>query len=315
LFLVNPVAGGGAGAKVARNIKTLLSEDFADEQDRCDVELTQPEGLAGRVRRACSDYSAIVAVGGDGTASWILRGMLQEGGGTRFGLIPLGTGNDLARSLGVYHPGIERSRKALRHALHTALFGETSPMDLFEMNGAGFFCNYAGVGLDGRVLAEYKRVYNASWFKLIRWSRGFKFLCYGFLLFKNLRYRLPEGVQIAVNSGGSLKTLLIEELCRAVIVSNTRTYAGGFVLGPRSKIDDGRFEVTFVRGAGDIFRILLARFSPLRVLSSSLNQVQTDYLEWTAPVGLPFEWDGELGSGPLPEKGSIRIAGQVQVLL
>ncbi len=293
----------------------LLFEDFAEEQDRCDVDLTQPEGLVDQARRACADYSVIVAVGGDGTASWILRAILAEGGETRFGLIPLGTGNDLARSLGIYNPGIARSRKALRRALQTVLFGEPRAMDLLKLDGTGVFCNYAGVGLDGRVLAEYKRVHNSSWFKLIRWSRGLKFFCYGLLLLKNLSYRLPQGVQVSVNSGASRKTFAVERSTRALIISNTRTYGGGFVLGPRSKIDDGRFEVTFVRGVGDIFRIFFSRFLPLRFLTSSLNQVQTDFLEWTAPIGLPFEWDGELGSGKLPQKGSIRIAGQVQVLL
>ncbi len=312
---MNPVAGGGAGMRVARRIKTLLSEDFPEDKNRCDIDLTQPEGLVEQTRRACADYSTIIAVGGDGTASWIMQGILGQGGETRFGLIPLGTGNDLARSLGIYDPGLSRSRRSLRKALHRVLFGRTHPMDLLEIEGIGFFCNYAGIGLDGKVLSEYVGFQGSSWFRLIRWSRGLKFVCYGLLLLKNLRYRLPKGIQISVNSGDSLKTLDTECALMGVIVSNTRTYAGGFVLDPLSKIDDGHFEVTWVRGIPDILRILLARYGPFRRFTSGLLREQTDFMEWTAPSGLPYEWDGELAPGPLPPESSIRIAGQVQVLL
>lgn len=315
LFLVNPAAGAGSGRRVLQRIASLLQGEFREHRDRCVLEKTRPHGIAEQARKACADYSTIIAVGGDGTASWILRGILEYGGETGFGLIPLGTGNDLARSLGIYDPRIAWSKRALKRALATALSGKPHGIDLFRMEGAGPFCNYAGIGLDAKVLWDYTACSRSSWFRLVRWSGGLKFLCYGLLLLKNLRYRLPDGIEISLGSGTVRKTFSPRKRFRAVILSNTRTYAGGFVLQPASKIDDGKFEVTFVRGLPDILRILVSRFLPSGNLTSGLPGGRTDSMEWTAPPGLPLEWDGEISDATLPARGSVRRAGRIQVLL
>ena len=315
LFLVNPAAGGGAGRRTANRIETLLQEEFQQPRSRFNIELTDPLNLLSQTVQACQDYSNIIAVGGDGTASSILQGILKKGGETRFGLIPLGTGNDLARSLGIYDPKIVWSKKSLTHALQTVLSGRTHPMDLFEIEGAGFFSNYMGLGLDAQVLAGYTGLKKTSWFPWIRGSRALKFLLYGFLLVKHLLYRLPQGIHLSIHSGASESKLAAEHQLRAVIVSNTRTYAGGFHLSQESKIDDGRFEVTQIRGIPDMLKILLARYAPFRHLTRGLLQNQTDTMKWTAPPGLSYEWDGELSAEPLPATGSIRCAGQVRILL
>ncbi len=315
LFLVNPVSGGGAGQRTANRIEALLQEEFQQSRSGFDIELTDPQNLLSQTVQACQNYSNIIAVGGDGTASPILQGILKEGGETRFGLIPLGTGNDLARSLGIYDPKIVWSKKSLRRVLQTVLSGRTHPMDMFEIEGAGFFSNYMGLGLDAQILAGYTGLQKTSWFPWIRSSRALKFLLYGLLLMKHLLYRLPQGVHLSIHSGASERQLAAEDQLRAVIVSNTRTYAGGFHLSQESKIDDGRFEVTQVRGIPDMLRILLARYAPFRHLTRGLLQKQTDCMKWTAPPGLSYEWDGELSAAPLPATGSIRCAGQVRILI
>jgi diacylglycerol kinase family enzyme len=315
LFLINPSAGGGAGRHTARRIESLLRDKFQISRSLFDIELTDPHDLQDQTVQACHHYTSIIAVGGDGTASWILQGIFKQGGSTQFGLIPLGTGNDLARSLGIYDPRITRSDRSLQRALNIVLTGQPRLLDLFEIQGAGLFCNYAGVGLDARVLSDYEAFKRTALFGLIRRSRALKFLLYGFLLIKHLGYRLPPGILFSVHDGNSSTHPASQQTLRAIIISNTRTYAGGFMLTPGSKTDDRLFEITWIRGIPDLLRVLFARFTPFQFLTRGLLRTKTDTMEWTAPPNLPFEWDGELSAAPFPTTGSVRCAGQVQVLL
>ena len=315
LFLVNPAAGSGAGLQVSRKIEAILSTDYPEIQKNCTVAFTQPNEILHQVQKACENYATVVAVGGDGTASWILNGIRQNACKIYFGLIPIGTGNDLARSLGLYDPKLSWSEKALRKALKQILHGRPQCIDLFEIEGAGIFSNYMGLGLDAKVLSGYNDLSSSPWFKLVRRSRALKYLCYGILLFKHLKYRLPTGIRLIIQSGDTSKTLAPDRNTQSILVTNTQTYAGGFMVGSGSRIDDGRFEITLIRGIPDILRILLARFAPFRSLTSSLQHEQGDHLSWTAPLEIPYEWDGELSPLSLAPQGSIRLAGQVQVLL
>jgi diacylglycerol kinase family enzyme len=315
LFLVNPLSGGGRGIKILEKMQILLDRDYPEENKSCHIELTRHPDLTEQVQEACKIYKTIVAVGGDGTASQILNGIFLAGGNNSFGLIPLGTGNDLARSLGIYDPKTSWSQKALGKSLRKILRGSSRPMDLFEIQGMGIFCNYAGFGMDARVLFDYTRLQCSSWYGLIRWSRGLKFLIYGILLFRHLPYRLPRGIVMTLRRGEYSKTFSEDTPIVSVVVSNTQTYAGGFVLHKGSKIDDGCFEVTLIRGIPDIIRILLARFIFFRGLTSRLLQDQADALEWSVPDGLPFQRDGEPAPAPLPSAGSIRFAGRIEVIL
>jgi len=89
-----------------------------------------------------ADYDLIIAAGGDGTIRAVLGAAASVGCKTPIGLIPFGTGNLLARSLGIFHN--DKSR-VLEHALDIILNGEPASLDLGEMNGH-FFCIDAGFG-------------------------------------------------------------------------------------------------------------------------------------------------------------------------
>ncbi len=315
LFLVNPAAGSGTGASTKIRLETLLSEALPEARARCDLMFTDPHNLTEQAQAACTDYGTLVAVGGDGTASQVVRGIVQAGGSARFGLIPLGTGNDLARSLGLYDPRMSRSLVSLQRALAVVLSGWPRTVDVLDVSGVGCCCNYFGLGLDGQVLSDYVRSAGTPWFTAVRRSTGLKFALYGLHLVRRLFYRMPVGltVQIPAERDGGPPTA--SERLRAVVISNTRTYAGGFVLDPAARMDDGLFEVTWIRSLLDIVRILLARAGPLRSMAAGLKSTQTDRLAWHAPKGVPYEWDGEPGSGALPREGRVTIGGPLWALL
>ena len=96
LAVVNPVAGNGAGAKLAGT----LAATFAEVGVRVDIARSPGPGECARLAAAAVDdgYMVILSVGGDGTANEIANGM--AGSSATLALYPIGTGNDFARNLG-----------------------------------------------------------------------------------------------------------------------------------------------------------------------------------------------------------------------
>src|SRR5437763_2310098 len=99
LYIVNPVAGGGRGRRVAAEVEAVLRELDGDAE----LVFTRGPGDAETLARrgAEAGHMPIVAVGGDGTANEVANGLLAVPESPPLGLVPAGTGNDLARNLGL----------------------------------------------------------------------------------------------------------------------------------------------------------------------------------------------------------------------
>ena len=143
-FILNPVAGTGRGAKYFPQLRAILDAKGVDygyarsEHPGHAVELTRQAVAAGERR--------IIAVGGDGTISEVASALY--GTGAVMGILPLGTGNDLARTLGLPTDPLE--------ALDVVLHGRVQPMDAGMANDC-FFINAAGYGFDVDVLQRVEK--------------------------------------------------------------------------------------------------------------------------------------------------------------
>lgn len=102
-------------------------------------EMTHPQcvGLLGET------YDLIVAAGGDGTIRLVLGAVSEVQPNTPVGLVPLGTGNQLARNLNIYEENILTD--PLLEAINIIQKGIATPIDLGVMNGE-YFCVAAGAG-------------------------------------------------------------------------------------------------------------------------------------------------------------------------
>ncbi|TMC78634.1 MAG: YegS/Rv2252/BmrU family lipid kinase [Chloroflexi bacterium] len=138
LAIVNPVAGNGAGERVARRI----AADFRKYGIRLDVVRTPARDEAARLARegAADGYRVIVAAGGDGTANEVANGIV--GSAAALALYPIGSGNDFARALG-YPKRARDVPRFIREARRRTI-------DVGDLNGR-VFVNAAGVGIDGHV--------------------------------------------------------------------------------------------------------------------------------------------------------------------
>jgi diacylglycerol kinase (ATP) len=138
LFIVNKYAGAGYQPQVEGRILIACAKFDVE----CTIEFTSGPGHATDLAKEGSkkNFDIVVAVGGDGTLNEVARGLLNSQ--TPMGIIPKGSGNGLARHLGI-------SMK-MDKALEQLLTGKVVQMDTFRLNGK-LSLNVSGIGFDGHI--------------------------------------------------------------------------------------------------------------------------------------------------------------------
>lgn len=115
LYLVNPAGHGGSGIRTWEEFKA----QWADPIDPEDVIVTERAGQAREISASRDDRQILVAVGGDGTVGEIMSGIMdRQGPQPRVAIAPGGTGNDIARNIGI--TSIADAVVALREGHHRA---------------------------------------------------------------------------------------------------------------------------------------------------------------------------------------------------
>ncbi len=139
LLIVNPAARRGASMR-ARALRA-----FADAGVFCDVMITESPGHAAVLANAhARDYEAVFTLGGDGTVMEVLGALAHRG--PPVGILAGGTGNVIARSLGI---PLNPSR-----AVSLLLAGDEASLDLGRLGDGRRFAIGVGVGLDATMIAE-----------------------------------------------------------------------------------------------------------------------------------------------------------------
>lgn len=133
--IVNPAGGRG---KVGRLSGAILK---AARQEGAKAFLTEGPGHATELAQRAPEGARVVAVGGDGTVHEVLKGL--AGTGKVLGVVPIGSGNDFARMLGLL--GLPWPK-----ALELALHAPEEAVDLGWVNGEPFGASL-GIGFDALV--------------------------------------------------------------------------------------------------------------------------------------------------------------------
>lgn len=221
--VVNPAAGHGRGARYVRTV----AQEFEAAGMSLTVGVSPGPGEAARIAGAAVDdgYDLVIAVGGDGTANEVANGII--GSGAALALYPIGSGNDLARTLG-YPRG--RARKRLPQWLSREAQRRT--IDVGDANGR-VFLNAAGVGIDGyvaeRVVAS-ERIVGSRLAYLVGSLIGIA------------TYR-PKRMEAHIDGETHFGDFL------TIVASNGRFFGSGMQPAPRARLDDGILDVTV---AGDL---------------------------------------------------------------
>jgi len=216
-FIVNPIAGAGLSSKLFSETETLLrSKDIAYR-----AIYTEYPGHAKTLTKdaIAAGETVIVAVGGDGTFREVAE--TACGAGVTVGLLPFGTGNDLARALKV-PSGVAAATEVL-------LKGHTRKMDAGRINDSIFF-NAAGLGFDVDVLINMERL-KTKYTGMLPYLLG---------VFKALLHL--KKVALTYEIDGQAATM------RATIfvVANGTHFGGGMHVAPGADPFDGMFDVCAV---------------------------------------------------------------------
>ncbi|MGX1899782.1 diacylglycerol/lipid kinase family protein [Thermolongibacillus altinsuensis] len=223
-FIVNKISGNGKGLKVWKKVEKLLQEKQVNYQVRF---TERPKHAIEIVKEISSETClAVVAIGGDGTIHDVANGLI--GSNIPLGIIPAGSGNDLARALDI--------PMDYKKALERILTGEQRKMDIGRINNE-YCITVTGIGFDGKV-AE---VNNASKFKnLLNFIRLGDLSYAHSILHVLLKYR-PVNIQLKVDG----KTLTFFNVW-LIAIANTPNYGGGIKICPDACYHDGLFDICII---------------------------------------------------------------------
>lgn len=233
---------------------------------------TGPGDVQAKVQAALAERpKLVVAAGGDGTVHEAVNGWLRAGGGAPLGVVPVGTGNDFVKMLGLSHDWREACWRCVR--------GDTRRVDVGKCNDY-WFANSLGIGFDAQVALEANK---------IRWLRGNA--VYGLALAKilTLMHSTPE---VRIRHDGEKLTTPITLLT----VNNGKVEGGAFVMAPDAEIDDGLLDVVVAKGMGRIgvLRLLPEVLKGRHMSHPKVVKFRTGHLSVEADVPLPIHADGEL---------------------
>lgn len=274
LFIANPVAGKGKTKKVLPNIKYILN---SKNIEHLIVETKAPGDTEKIISQFENDFDRIIIVGGDGTLHELLNSNKIDG--KTFGVIPTGSGNDFAMTLGL--------KKKIEIDIETILLGKTLALDIGyveieEFSGKRFtkiFGNSLGIGFDAEVANEARKI------KIIR-----GIFLYLLSVFKVLLFYKPRKIEIKSTH------LNIKGEIFMISVGNGKTAGGGFRLTPYGNPIDGKLDICVVHKISKfkVFRILPLAIFGKHVTNKSVSYIQENQFEIISYAPVYVHADGEI---------------------
>lgn len=254
-FILNPTAGTNSPEKRARILSILQAipnaKVWQTEQVNHATELTQ---------KAISEKATkIIAIGGDGTINEVASNLLYTN--IPLGIIPMGSGNGLARHLGL--------PLQFEEALDRALNGTNITIDAGKWNDRSFFCT-AGIGFDAYVAAHFAR----------RGKRGF--FNYVYSTIASLR---------------NYQVIHIEEFGHlfSFTVANANQFGNNAYISPTSNLQDGFLEAIQIKPSNSwaIANLGISLFFKKIHFNPLVTITTVKSMQFHSSQVIPYHLDGE----------------------
>jgi len=272
--------------------KTKLKERIAQQLgNKFLIEFchTQHRFHASHVAKISIEHGSeyLIAVGGDGTLNEIINGTMHCEESIRknvkIGLLPSGTGNDFARTIGM--------KKSVNQLIDLILNDKIKPIDVGEISYISFdgilktryFDNIADIGIGGQIVAAVNRSKK-------RLGATLTFLVYSVFSFLTYRNKHVRVTSEQVTWEGQVVSLCI---------ANGKYFGSGLCIAPDAQVDDGFFRLVIV---GDVTLLDFLRHIPhLRrgkhivhkeVSYHKISSCQFDSLNKDCPIDLDGEFIG-----------------------
>lgn len=281
LLIVNPRSAGSSTGRrwlqIERRLRGILPP--------FDAVFTHGPGHGTRLAAdAIGRYAVVVAVGGDGTVNEVVNGLVGEAGtadpSVALGIIPLGTGADFVRSLGVPHMPEKAAALLARGQRRKVDVGRARIRNFDGAQAIRYFVNEAEVGVGAAACQAVNRSSK-------RFGAAITYLWA--IVVTLVRYR-DQPVSFAVD-GGPPETIVLNNAW----IANGSYSGGGIRSAPRAQLDDGLLDLVRV-GHGPLLERLRGLFKLRSGAFIDLPQVEyraVRRVEATAETAVPVEVDGE----------------------
>jgi diacylglycerol kinase (ATP) len=282
LIILNPHAGSGRAGKLWTEIEPMLWKELGELV----VAVTQrPEDVAPHLEQArAAGLTRVIAIGGDGTNHALINALIKlnqqhpEGPMMTFGNLPMGTGQDWARTMGIpFKPA---------DAVRWIKGAHSTPLDVGQMQLKGDiqnFLNIASVGISGTIAGNVNRVKN---------RRPWTF--YKSTVEALIKMRPP---QMTVRLDGKL---WYEGKSYITAIANGQQFGHGMKVAPNARYDDGLFDVILVEGVSRtrILSVLNTVYSGTHLQCPEVHEARAKVVEIeSAGDELGMELDGEPTTG------------------
>jgi len=236
-LIINPNSGGGRGKKVANYIGEKYSDLFSE------IVFTNGPEEAIELAEESENFDTICFVGGDGTLNEVVNGVMKipEEKRPKIGIIPVGTGNDFIKTIGI--------PKDIDKAIDIILNGKTKKLDVVLCTFKNFegkevkrhYINITEFGMGGEVanlVNKYGKIFRGTIPFLI-----FAIICN--FTYKNKKVRIKTDSEQEEFRDFSAKI-------RVVAVANGRFYGGGMQIAPFADVEDGLLDIVVVKDMNSI---------------------------------------------------------------
>jgi diacylglycerol kinase (ATP) len=266
LFLVNPRARGGAegAGEIATRLRGLGLDLVTEPAE-------EPSRIPELIRRHLGEVDRVIVGGGDGTLHASVQVLVESG--LPLGIIPLGTANNLARTLGIPFDA--------EGACSLIAAGHRRRIDLGWVNDR-YFCTTASMGLSVQITEELSPEVKRRWGPI----------AYALAAIKVIRRSHPFRAEISWE-GGTRHTRTVQ-----IVVGNGRHYGAALAVAPDATIDDAML---------DLYSLEVNHWWELVKLAPSLkwgthvNREEVEALrarsfEIRTRKPMPIDLDGEIGT-------------------
>ena len=263
LFIVNPNAGKRISEKIIDAIKKNIPKEINyvvviwKDKDHFEeiTELLKTQG-----------FTDAIAVGGDGTVNYVAKTILNTN--ITLGIVPIGSGNGLARSLGL-------SMK-IEDVVKQIATGKTATIDSGSVNGIPFFCT-SGIGFDAHIGNQFASLE----------KRGLQ--GYVKITFRELfKYR-------AKNYTLEFNGQTIQRKAFLITVANAGQYGNDFYIAPQANMQDGLFHIAILKPFNflQVFGLMIKILAKKAHLSNHIETYSSNKVKITRDQKDTIHFDGD----------------------
>lgn len=272
IYLLNPISG--------TKDKTWLRDKIQSATTTANLPFelmyTNPEGNYSEVRKMVTGqgFTDVIICGGDGTINHVVADLQDLN--INFGILPMGSGNGLARAAGI--------PTNIDEALQIVFNGNASSIDCFYINDR-FSCMLCGLGFDAQVAHDFAKEKTRGLMTYIRKTVQNFFIA-------------PVYPFIIINKGTEISTEAF-----FISVANSNQFGNNVTIAPEASISDGLLDIVIVKKMSKVKMLyaLLVQlnlgkvipFTEKKFKTSDIHYFQTKELQIRNPGGAPLHIDGD----------------------